>query len=51
MIVDDLQDGAQIGNEIASLGADAVVERLNMLGFKPKVLTYNAEATKEPRFR
>jgi hypothetical protein len=51
MILDDLQDAGQIGNEMASLGVDAAVERLNMLGFKPKVLTYNAEATKEPRFR
>ena len=47
MIVDDRE---QIGNKMASFGADAVVERLNMLGFKPKVVICNAQATKEPQF-
>lgn len=51
IIASDFPDMPQVDDGLASLGVDAVVERLTTVGIKPKVLTYTAGGSAEPRFR
>ena len=51
IVASDIADGTVLGDELASLEPDAVIPHLEMIGIKPKVMTYSAVAPESPRFK